>query len=82
MQVRVTLFARFKELACADHVYVDLPDPATVGDLRQQLCEIYPSASGLLQRSAIAVDHDFARDNVLLSSQMEIALLPPVSGGK
>ena len=82
MQVRVSLFARFKDLESADHVLVELPDSATVGDLRRQLGLIYPSASGLLQRSAIAVDHDLAQDDVRLSAQMEIALLPPVSGGK
>jgi molybdopterin converting factor small subunit len=35
----------------------------------------------LLQRSALAVDAEFAGDALVLPAGAEIALLPPVSGG-
>jgi len=35
----------------------------------------------LLERSALAVDGEFAERDQLLSANTEIALLPPVSGG-
>ena len=81
MQVRINLFARFKDLAGADRITVDLPDPATVHDLRQTLMRTYPSSASLLERSAVAVDNEFAEDGVAIRVNAEIALLPPVSGG-
>jgi molybdopterin converting factor subunit 1 len=79
--IHVRLFARAKDLAGAESVAVELPPTARVGDLRRQLADLYPSLAGLLQRSALAVDNEFADDAQLISATAEIALLPPVSGG-
>jgi molybdopterin converting factor subunit 1 len=81
MKVCVQLFARAKDLAGADTVELDLPDDATVGDLRRHLASAYPSLAGLLERSALAVANEFAEDTLTLPLRAEIALLPPVSGG-
>jgi molybdopterin converting factor small subunit len=35
----------------------------------------------LLGRSALAVDNEWSGDDVLLSPEAAVALLPPVSGG-
>jgi molybdopterin converting factor small subunit len=35
----------------------------------------------MLERCAVAVDAEFARDEQALSEGQEVALLPPVSGG-
>jgi molybdopterin converting factor subunit 1 len=81
MQLSVQLFARARDLAGAERVTVDLPAGATVGDLRRRLAAEVPTLAGLLQRSAVAVGHDFAGDDMRLEAGTEIALLPPVSGG-
>jgi molybdopterin converting factor subunit 1 len=75
------LFARARDLAGADTLTVELPAGATVGDLRKRLAEGRPALAGLLARSALAVDSEFAGDEVVLREGAEIALLPPVSGG-
>jgi molybdopterin converting factor subunit 1 len=77
----VRLFARAKDLAGSDSVHVELPDGASVADLRRLLGMTVPRLSELLERSAIAVDGEFARENTLLRAESEVALLPPVSGG-
>ncbi|MCS6849764.1 MAG: MoaD/ThiS family protein [Gemmataceae bacterium] len=77
----VRLFARAKDLAGTETIDVALPTPATVGDLRRQLAGQCPKLAGLLERSAVAVDGDFARDEQPLATGAEVALLPPVSGG-
>ena len=82
MLVSVRLFARARDLAGADVVCVELPDGATVADLRRRLAADYPTLAGLLERSALAVDDDFAEDSRVLSANAEVALLPPVSGGE
>lgn len=79
--MKVRLFARARDLAGADTIDVDLPAGATVGDLRQHLAQRYPALAGLLQRSALAVNDDFADDALTLPLGAEAALLPPVSGG-
>jgi len=81
MIVHVRLFARARDLAGADSVAVELPDGSTVADLRRQLALVCPALAGLLERSALAVDNEFADDGQIVSANAEVALLPPVSGG-
>jgi molybdopterin converting factor subunit 1 len=82
MQVRVRLFARARDLGGADAVVLDLPAGATAGDLRRRLAEEHPALQGLVERSALAVDNEFAEDDLTLLQGAEVALLPPVSGGQ
>lgn len=81
MTCKVKLFARARDLVDREEVLVTLPEGATVGDLRQALKQDYPQLASLAERSAMAVDNDFASDEARLSEAAEIALLPPVSGG-
>jgi molybdopterin converting factor subunit 1 len=81
MTVTVRLFARARDLAGADAVAVDLPDGAQTGALRRALGLQHPRLATLLERSALAVDGEFADDARPLSDGSEVALLPPVSGG-
>jgi molybdopterin converting factor subunit 1 len=77
--MKVLLFARARDLLGAD--VVELPDCATVGDVRRALSERYPQAAGLLAKSAFAVNDEFAGDEARIPVGAEVALLPPVSGG-
>ena len=79
--VQVRLFARARDLAGVGDVTVTLPDGATAADLRRQLVVDYPALHGLLERSALAVNDEFAADDLPLPRRAEVALLPPVSGG-
>ena len=81
MICRVKLFARARDLAGASEVSVVLPEAATVKDLRDALAREYPALKGLLERSALAVQDEFADDEVAITAGAEVALLPPVSGG-
>ena len=81
MLVHVRLFARARDLAAADVLHIELPDGATVADLRCRLAADHPPLAALLERSALAVEDEFAADSLVLSTDTEVALLPPVSGG-
>lgn len=81
MTLTVQLFARGRELAGADTVAAELPAAATVADLRRTLAARFPALAGLLERSAVAVNHDFAENDRALSPGDEVAVIPPVSGG-
>ena len=81
MKIAVQLFARARDLAGTGVVRLDLPLGATVGDLRQRLAGDYPALASLVERSALAVNNEFADDSLNLPHEAEVALLPPVSGG-
>ena len=79
--MKVLLFARARDLAGADAIDVELPPGATVADVRRVLGGRYPRLAPLVERSAFAVDDEFACDDVVIHANAVVALLPPVSGG-
>lgn len=79
--MNIKLFGITKEIV--GEAQLTLPDSkkvGTVGELKTWLFDLYPEM-GKLNALAIAVDHEYAEDQVTLSSTKEVALIPPVSGG-
>lgn len=81
MTLTVYLFARARDIAGSGTVAVELPPAATVADMRRAVAERVAGLAGLLERSAIAVNHDFAEDSQVINLGDEVAVIPPVSGG-
>lgn len=81
MQYQILLFAAAREAASSDRVVVELAAGATVDDLRAALAEQHCTLAALISTCRIAVDGEFASDQMAIESGMEIALIPPVSGG-
>ena len=75
------LFAAARDLAGADSVVVELPTGSTVAELAPQTRPPHSALAGLLAKSAIAVNHDFAEDDGSFQPTDEVAVIPPVSGG-
>ncbi len=81
MRVTVALFAGLRELAGARSVEVELPAEPTVADLREAVATSTPIGSLALTGCVVAVDREYAREDVVVSEGSELALVPPVSGG-
>ena len=81
MNVRVRLFAAAKQVAGQDSVAVELPEGATIADLRRRLADDIPQLSGLLDRALFSVNLKYADDDGRIPSDAEVACIPPVSGG-
>jgi molybdopterin converting factor subunit 1 len=81
MTITVKLFAAMRDLAGDESAIVELPDGATVGDLRRELAKQLPLARTLLMRSGIAVNQEIAENEKALAATDEVAAIPPVSGG-
>ena len=81
MLIRVKLFAAMRDLTGDEVAAVELPDGATVGDLRRELAKQLPLARTLLTRSAIAINHEVVENDYPLQATDEVAAIPPVSGG-
>jgi molybdopterin synthase catalytic subunit len=74
MRLTVRLFAGLKERAGAPTVDLELPEPATVADVR--------SAFGADLPYIVAVNRVYADDAEAVGADDEVALIPPVSGGQ
>lgn len=81
MQLEVRMFGGLTERAGGNRVRVELTEPATVADLRAALSDQHPALAPLLPRVKVAVDLEVADDEVALTPDSEVALLPPVAGG-
>lgn len=77
MKVKLILFAGLRQAAGFKQRIISLPTAATVADL---LDTLEPS---LLERTfSVAVNEEYVQQDTVLQQGDEIALLPPVSGGR
>ncbi len=82
MKHEILLLGVTRELLARDRVTIELPEDATVADLRTGLTTAHPALESVLPTCAIAIDHRYRDDEAPLSrTNHEIALVPPVSGG-
>lgn len=81
MIVKVLLFAQARQIVGCDSVELTLDDNATVRLLKEELSKQQPEIADLLARSSIALDQQYATDDDVIDAKMEIAMIPPVSGG-
>ena len=81
MRVRVKLFAAARDLACCDTTTVEVPDSATIAEVRAALLATTPALANIVPHALWAVDTEYATDNTSVTEESEIALIPPVSGG-
>jgi molybdopterin converting factor subunit 1 len=76
MQVRIRLFAGLRERAGTSEVSLELPDGARVSDALAQLQHLTGDVPVVM-----AVNQEYADQQLALASGDELALIPPVSGG-
>ena len=76
MQVRIRLFAGLRERAGASEVALELPEGARVADALAQLQHVTGDLPVVM-----AVNQEYADEQLPLATGDELALIPPVSGG-
>ncbi len=79
MQVKVLYFGVLRDVFCCPAEELEVGDRCTVGGLRQVFHGRMPE--GAWKSMAIAVNQEYAGEEVELQEGDEVALLPPVSGG-
>jgi molybdopterin converting factor subunit 1 len=82
MNVKLRLFASVADALGVRELDLELPDNATAADALDALASRYPAARGHRQGLAIAVNMAYAGLDHALREGDELALIPPVSGGK
>jgi len=80
MTVNILAFGIAKDIFGASTIKVDLADTALTADLKQALEQQYPRLKQLASYM-VAVNNEYAGDELVLDARDEIAIIPPVSGG-
>jgi molybdopterin synthase catalytic subunit len=81
MKVSVRLFAGLHDLLGSREVTLELPERATVADLRDRLSRDFPVVTPFLPTLVCAVDEEYVDGDAPLREGVEVSLIPPVSGG-
>lgn len=81
MKIRLLAFASAGDALGTTETELELPDGSRVADLRARLDRDHPALAPLWPRLAVAVDGRIAGQDEPLADGVEVALLPPVSGG-
>jgi len=80
MHIRVDLFGVTRDIIGNAHLQYEAAGPVSVKALLTDLKGRYP-ALGRLSSLAVAVNSEYATEDLQLSENDEVALIPPVSGG-
>ncbi len=81
MNVSIRLFAAARAAAGTDSLSLELPEGATIGQLRGRLAEELPEIADLIGRVMFALDAEYAGDDAEIRPDADVACIPPVSGG-
>ncbi len=79
--ITMCYFAGLREQIGCNQEQYELPAQSSDQDILQAVIEKHPAAADRCSRSRVAVNHEFIRGKVQLEENVEIALIPPVSGG-
>lgn len=80
MQIKVLAFGIAKEILGERQLSIEMPESASVEDLKNLLISQYPDFEKL-RSLAIAVNQNYVSDSLTLSANDEVVIIPPVSGG-
>jgi molybdopterin synthase sulfur carrier subunit len=78
--MKVKAFGIAKEILGNSSINIEPDKVLTVGQLKDYLFENYPEMVKL-KTMAIAVNQSYASDEMLITEDAEIVIIPPVSGG-
>lgn len=81
MKLRVKLFAVARQRAAAEWLEIDVPEGASVQQLREALAVSCPPLAEVLPHVRFAIDSEYAADSQTIPSAADVAIIPPVSGG-
>ncbi len=78
--MKIKCFGIAKDITSNALLEIEKEAPENVKDLRLWLNQNYPAFANL-KSCMIAVNQEYAEDDLSISPQDEIAIIPPVSGG-
>lgn len=80
MKLEVLFFGITADITKEKSIQLEIEEGASVEKLRVLLTDKYPTLSNY-KNFSVAVNMEYATDDVLLENGDSVALIPPVSGG-
>jgi sulfur-carrier protein len=81
MSIHIRYFAALRETVGRSQETFELPAGTTVAEVRTLLLDRYPALTGVLERSAVAINRSYATIREVLHEGDEVAFIPPLGGG-
>jgi len=81
MTIQLLFFAQARERAGFGRATLELPEGSRVADALAEIARRHPALAELMPHLAVAVDRKLVSPQTALTAGVELALLPPVSGG-
>ncbi|MBA4543790.1 MULTISPECIES: molybdopterin converting factor subunit 1 [Thermoactinomyces] len=78
--IRILCFAEIGE-KLGNSISITAVENMTVSALRRELGRQYPECRELIETCMIAVNQEYAREETIIGTKDEVALIPPISGG-
>src|ERR1035441_1876835 len=82
MQVRVLYLGMLRGLAGREREVVQLSDGARLSDLYAEIQQRMPKLHDFGNAIALSINYEYADGAAVLHDNDEVALIPPVSGGR
>ncbi len=81
MKVKLLFFATLRERAGTRSMDIDIPDGLQVKDLKEKISSELPNLRDSMESVLIAINREYAFEEMPIPENAEIAFFPPVSGG-
>ncbi len=81
MNVRISFYSYFKDLAGCAETREDLPPGSTLADLLKILSRRFPKLEAMATTTLVAVGVEYQDRTYVLKEGDEVSLFPPVQGG-
>ena len=81
MRLRISSYARIREILGVDALERSVPDRATAGDVWLALARAVPALEGLQASTRFVRNGAFVAEDAALDDGDELTLLPPFGGG-
>lgn len=82
MKISVLYFATLRDRVGQRQEQVEIPEGTSALELKDRIGDLHPEIEEALATSIVAVNREYVGDDYLIQPGDEIALFPPVSGGK
>lgn len=80
VELRILYFGVSRDQTRKDEEHFVVSQNLSVGEIRKKLLDKYPSLDDI-QSFALAVNENYADDDLILEEGDTVAIIPPVSGG-
>ena len=77
----IKLFASIRQAMNSNKIKIDIDNGITVLQMKRIIFETFPNLKKLNIPFFIAVNHKYVTDSDVITTNDEVALIPPVSGG-